>query len=277
MYPLSLRSRAGICRAPGSGPHLLLGRHRPDWVAVIRPLLSLLLLTATLNAQVGLDSTREDVIAHFGLPRGSSKAGDREILSYAGGRVVLDGGRVTDMDMRLEPAPAAAAPVEPVAPPVAPAMPVAKSVVPPPVRDPWFTNIEEAKAAAVAGNKRILVLFTGTDWCPPCQTFQAEVAYDADFHRIFSTSFVFLKVDWLRNRSQPEAEAERVTALRRHYGIAIFPTLMVLGADGTQLMRVDTRKGRVADGTADFFIQAIDEARQATRDGKPVTTSWWPF
>lgn len=252
-------------------------------------------LASTLCAELTVGSTRDEVIAEFGPPRGTTKAGTKEILSYPGGRVVLEDGRVTDSTLTGAPAPApmvsspatpSPALVTPAAPLSAPAAMALKSqalaeITEPanrkPAIDPWLLDFEAAKLAAARGQKRILVLFTGTDWCPPCQEFQAEVAYDSTFLKTFSPSFVFMKVNWLRNSPQPKAEAEQTARLRQQYGIATFPSLLVLAADGTQLMRVDTRKGRSASGMAEYFIQAIDEARQATRDGQPVKSNWRPF
>jgi thiol-disulfide isomerase/thioredoxin len=230
-------------------------------------------VAGALEAAVGVGATRDEVIAALGAPRGTSQAGRREILTYPDGRVVLDEGRVTSVDFKRAKPSAPSAPPAPVAPPPTPAPAPA---VPVPA-DPWLVDLEAAKRLAAAQKKRLLVLFTGTDWCPPCQAFQNEVAGNADFLGLAQTSFVLVKVDWLRNRPQPAEEAARVAALRRQYGIASYPTLVVLAADGTLLMRVDTRKGRPADSLADFYVQAVDEARQATRDGKPVSSSWWPF
>jgi len=239
---------------------------------------------ASAWAALGLGSTREEVIDHYGPPRGTSQSGKREILLYREGRVVLEGGRVTVFELKLPPEavssvppapPPAVAPTPiPTPPPSTKPVAPARAVVP---ADPWLTDFDAAKAQAVAHNKRMLVLFTGTDWCPPCQRFQNEVSGNEDFLRIFSPAFVFVKIDWLRNRPQPAAEAARVNALRREYGIASYPSLLVLAADGTMLMRVDTRKKREASSLADFYIQAVDEARQATRDGQPVKSGWWPF
>lgn len=252
---------------------------------VPRVLAALFLLATSLPAEVVPGSSRDQVLAEFGPPRGSTKAGAKEILSYPFARVLLEGGRVTEIALlgplpKAAPsaAPAAAAPMPSsavaAAPPVEPAAPTPSS---PRADDPWILNFETAKATATKDRKRILVLFTGTDWCGPCQEFQAQVAYHPDFLRTFSPSFVFLKINWLRNTPQPPAEAEQAARLRQQYGIAVYPTLLVLSADGTELTRVDTRKGRAASGTTDYFIQAIDEARVATRDGRPAKSGWWPF
>ena len=235
----------------------------------------LALMAGAVEAAVGLGATREEVVAALGTPRGTSQAGRREILMYPEGRVVLEEGKVTSVEFKRPAPPAAPAPA-PRTREAAPSRP-APAAPAPAAGDPWRVDFEAAKRLAAEQKKRLLVLFTGTDWCPPCQAFQAEVAGNADFLALAQTAFVLVKVDWLRNRPQPAEEAARVAALRRQYGIASYPTLVVLAADGTLLMRVDTRKARQADGLADFYLQAVDEARQATRDGKPVSSSWWPF
>lgn len=252
--------------------------------------LFLMLIAGPLGAEVTLGSTREQVVAEFGPPRGSTKAGSKEILTYPQGRVVLVLGQVSEMTMAATPPPApvavSPAPSGPAKPATAPEVmaqrtqalnqvltgPGGKSAT-----EPWLLDFEAAKAEASRDKKRILILFTGTDWCGPCQEFQAQVAHNPEFLKTFSPSFVFLKINWLRNTPQPPAEAAQAARLRQQYGIASFPSLLVLAADGTQLTRVDTSKGRAASSTADYFTQAIDEARIATRDGQPAKSSWWPF
>lgn len=242
-----------------------------------RALIAALAVTVSLRAEITLGSSRDEVVAELGSPRGTTKAGRREILSYPAGRVVLVDGRVTEMNVPAG-SPAAVPSLPGVAADRSPALaPVAAPSASREANDPWLLDFETAKGLAAKENKRILILFTGTDWCGPCQEFQAQVAYNPEFMKAFAASFVFLKINWLRNTPQPPAEAAQTARLRQLYGIASFPSLLVLAADGTQLTRVDTRKGRPASGTADYFIQAIDEARLATRDGQPVKSSWWPF
>ena len=98
-----------------------------------------------------------------------------------------------------------------------------------------------------------------------------------EFLNTFSPSFVGLKVNGVHTTPQPPSEAEQAARLRLACGIASYPSLLVLAADGTELTRIDTRKDRPASSPADYSIQAIDEVRLATRDGLPVKSSWWPF
>ena len=242
--------------------------------AVVLFLLLLASGVAGFSAPVFTGATRDAVIAAYGPPKGSTQMGEKEILVYPDGRVFLEKGLVKRIDMKA-PAAASAAPPESslpalAAPPVKPAPP--KVVAPAPVE--WLTNFEAAKAEATAKHKRILALFTGSDWCPACMKFEGEVAHNADFLRVTQISFVLLKLDYPENTPQPEALRVQNEPLRRRYGISYYPTLLVMSADGEKTLRVDNRRERPAADYADYFVQAVDEAR---KDFDQPKSSWWPF
>ncbi|MCF7760742.1 MAG: thioredoxin family protein [Cephaloticoccus sp.] len=250
--------------------------------------LALAILSATPIFAVQLGDTREAVIAELGKPQSQMAAGPREFLNYPDGRVEIRDGRVIEFRGVLA-KPAAAAPLDQTAgtPPVQQsastiqAAPLA-TVAPTPQRVPrqrtahWFTDIVQAQAAAQKENKLILALFTGTDWCGPCQQFKAEVELDQQFADIFSGSFVFFKNDWLRNTPQPKVVQEEVGRVKRKYRISAYPTLKVLNAEGEVLDTVEWTK--VQGGSfKEIMIEAIDNSRKATKGGKKVASGWWPF
>jgi thiol-disulfide isomerase/thioredoxin len=230
--------------------------------------------------QVG--DTRAAVIAELGEPKSKMTAGTREILTYPEGRIEISQGLVSEVRgsfaSRSSP-PAAATPAasEPAAPAAPnPAKPKTKPSVSASRTAHWFTSLSEAQAAAAKNNKRILALFTGSDWCGPCQQFDAEVAHDEQFAGIFARDFVFFKNDWLRNTPQPEAVKSEVNRVRLKYLIQVYPTLLVLNAEGEKLAKVGW-KGIEGGSLKEVAIEAIDHARKATKDGKKASGSWWPF
>lgn len=133
-----------------------------------------------------------------------------------------------------------------------------------------MTDFAAAQAEATASKRRLLVLFTGSDWCPPCMKFEANVAHAPEFLNLATTAFVLVKLDYPRNTPQSPAIRQRNEALLRQYGVNSYPTLMVISADGTKSTRVDTRSSRQADGIVDFYTQAVDEARR----GKEKSSLW---
>jgi thiol-disulfide isomerase/thioredoxin len=117
-------------------------------------------------------------------------------------------------------------------------------------------------------NKRILALFTGSDWCPPCRQFEVEVAHDEQFAGIFANSFVFFKNDWLRNTPQPREVLAEVSRVGHKYGISRYPTLKILNADGEVLGDVKWTEVRGGGSFKEIMIEAIDDTRKATKNGK---------
>lgn len=105
----------------------------------------LLTWSVACAAQIGVGSTREEVIAALGQPAGRSSTGAREVLNYPGGRVFLREGRVDELDVGLvpppvpEPAPAPAATVPAAPPPKPAAVPVA-AAAPAPEDHAWIKH-----------------------------------------------------------------------------------------------------------------------------------------
>ncbi|HKB89348.1 MAG TPA: thioredoxin family protein, partial [Opitutaceae bacterium] len=127
---------------------------------------------------------------------------------------------------------------------------------------PWMTNFLAAQTEATKTGRRMLVLFTGSDWCPPCIRFEQDVAHNADFLAKTQTDLVLVKLDYPRKHPQPSDVKESLEKLRQAYGVAAYPTLLIVSADGTKALRVDTTHPRESKTPADYFVQAIDEARQ---------------
>lgn len=223
---------------------------------------------------VKIGDSRADVIAELGEPQSTLAGGQQEFLNYAGGRVILIGGQVAEIrgTVTAAPTPTEVKSSAPVA--VAPVSTPSSPVTPP--SGHWYTDIDEAMAAADEADKRVLALFTGSDWCPPCQKFEAEVAHDEQFVSTFSPDFIFFKCDWLRNTPQSPSVAAEVKRLLQKYDISQYPTLKVLDSLGEELDEVDWTS--VRGGTLkEAMIAAIDESRKATTGGKKAASSWWPF
>jgi thiol-disulfide isomerase/thioredoxin len=215
---------------------------------------------------VAVGTAREEVVAQLGAPKSKLSAGGREIFNYPQGRVVFVGGKVVNVERIETPVPAPASADVPLPSP-ARAVTTAPKVAPVAKKNTagrgvWFTDFSAAQAEAVGTNRRMLVLFTGTDWCPPCIEFEAEVAHTNAFFNA-TRDFVLVKLDYLRNTPQPAAVKASYEALRQRYGVNAYPTFLVISADGAKSSRVDTTKRRRASDIADYFVQAVTEARLA--------------
>lgn len=239
-----------------------------------RLFLALLLLMPATAGAVRVGDTKAEVLTELGKPTATLGAGNREFLSYEGGRIELTDGVVTAFRGKFQqlPVPTDPAPSDPAEEPA----PEEETSAAPFTRGLWFTDFQEALEEAENADKRVLALFTGSDWCPPCQKFEAEVAHDEQFATIFSPYFVFYKCDWLRNTPQPPEVAAEVDRMKAAYDIDSFPTLKVLDSQGEELDEVDWT-GTRAQTFKGVMMKAIDDSRIATTGNKKAKSSWWPF
>jgi thioredoxin-related protein len=109
--------------------------------------------------------------------------------------------------------------------------PAATATSPRVYADNDFTDYGEALSASQARNRPMLILFTGSDWCPYCQSLQSEVLSTSEFQQYVNSHFVFLTVDDLRNTPVMDDEKKRVAGLEQKFGTSIFPSMFVVGGD----------------------------------------------
>ena len=98
----------------------------------------------------------------------------------------------------------------------------------------WFTNIDDAIAAASKSDKNILVKFTGSDWCPPCQMIQKEVFSKKEFTEAVKKSLVLCVID---SPKKDEALTKANKPLLNQYKISEFPTVLLLSTEGKEFKR----------------------------------------
>ena len=122
----------------------------------------------------------------------------------------------------------------------------------------WLTDLDEAKAKARAENKAILVDFTGSDWCGWCVQLRTTILDTEAFRSYAADKFVLLEVDVPRNiKKIGEKQHARNREIVRKYNISIYPSLLVLNANGEVL-------GGMIGGrdTLKSVIAPLDEALQ---------------
>jgi len=101
----------------------------------------------------------------------------------------------------------------------------------------WRTDYGEALQLAAESNRPVLVNFTGSDWCPPCQMLKRQV-FDAEgFQNFAAENLVLLEIDFPMRTPQPEELKSQNAVLQERFRIEGYPTLVVLDADGTERKR----------------------------------------
>lgn len=122
----------------------------------------------------------------------------------------------------------------------------------------WMTKFDEAKQKAVDENRPILLYFTGSDWCPPCQYLDKNVLETAAFKGFAQKSLVLVELDFPMRKQQSADLRQQNQALSKEYKIEGYPTLIVLSPEGTVL---DKTMG-VAHPDPDKFIRHLQSVIQ---------------
>ncbi len=92
----------------------------------------------------------------------------------------------------------------------------------------WHTNYAEALKKAQSQNKRLLLNFTGSDWCGWCIRLDKEVFSQAEFIQYADKNLICVKLDFPRGKQLPAAEAKQNFELQGKYRVQGYPTIVIL-------------------------------------------------
>jgi thioredoxin-related protein len=102
----------------------------------------------------------------------------------------------------------------------------------------WLTNFDEALQEAKTSNKKILLNFSGSDWCAPCILMKRNVFEQEAFQEYASENLVLLRADFPRNKkNQLEAalKAHNEKLADKYNPQGKFPLTLLLDAEGNVL------------------------------------------
>lgn len=114
----------------------------------------------------------------------------------------------------------------------------------------WQNDYEQALATAKAGNKCVLLDFTGSDWCGPCIQMNKAVFSKPAFVNYAEKNLILIEVDYPQRKKLPEKVTKQNERLMHQYGIdnSGFPTVILLNPDGKILGQLEGYGGeRPAD------------------------------
>ena len=97
----------------------------------------------------------------------------------------------------------------------------------------WLTDYDKALAQAKEENKKVLIDFTGSTWCPPCIQMHKDVLTKKEFIDYADKNLVLLLVDLPRGGA-PSPTVQKLTG---QYKIQVVPTYVVLNPQGREIDR----------------------------------------
>jgi thioredoxin-related protein len=102
----------------------------------------------------------------------------------------------------------------------------------------WQTDFGQAKELATVGNKKIILVFQGSDWCAPCIKLDREIWSTDEFKNLAKDEVVLLKADFPRRKQNklPKEQQEHNNQLAEKYNQnGYFPLVVVLDSKGSVL------------------------------------------
>ena len=98
----------------------------------------------------------------------------------------------------------------------------------------WETDYGKALEKAKAEKKRVLLDFTGSDWCPPCIELKRLVFSRPDFAAYAKKNLILVEIDFPKGKKQSDALKDQNEMLAKQYRIdeKVFPTVIVLDSAG---------------------------------------------
>lgn len=102
----------------------------------------------------------------------------------------------------------------------------------------WNNSLEDAKAMATKENKKILLVFSGSDWCAPCMKLEKTVWKSDVFKQEAESKWVLIKADFPKKKANqlPAEQTEINKKLAEKYNKeGNFPLVVLLDEKGKVL------------------------------------------
>jgi thioredoxin-related protein len=107
----------------------------------------------------------------------------------------------------------------------------------------WLTDFSAAKKKAKDENKPLLMLFTGSDWCPYCIQWEKEAFSKPEFKEYAKKNLVLLMVDFPEKKKLPKAQQKANDALLDKFKVEEYPTVIMLDSNGKKLGKFNYEEG----------------------------------
>lgn len=112
----------------------------------------------------------------------------------------------------------------------------------------WQTDYAKALENAKAQNKRVLLDFTGSDWCGPCIQLKKRAFSRPEFESYAEKNLILVEIDYPQRKKQSPALVKQNENLSKQYGIDEkgFPTLVLLDPSGKIVREMSGYDGETA-------------------------------
>jgi thioredoxin-related protein len=123
-------------------------------------------------------------------------------------------------------------------------------------KESWLTDIDSGVRKAKAEEKLVMVLFTGSDWCPPCMMMEKEVFSKKEFLDKAQKHYVMVMLDAPNKDPKLKKATQK---LAEKYKVNGYPTILLFDAEGKEFKRFVATDNRTVKG---FIKRLVKEKRR---------------
>jgi thioredoxin-related protein len=102
----------------------------------------------------------------------------------------------------------------------------------------WKTNFDEAKKEATEQNKKILLVFSGSDWCAPCIKLDKNIWQSEEFKVFANDNYILLRADFPKKKANAlplEIKNGNQILAEKYNNEGFFPLVVLLDNTGKVL------------------------------------------
>lgn len=99
----------------------------------------------------------------------------------------------------------------------------------------WQTDLDTALKISKEKEQKIVLVFSGSDWCAPCIKLEKEIWESEEFKTYSKDNFVLLRADFPRRKKNKlsKEQQEKNNKLAEKYNLnGYFPFVVVLNSNG---------------------------------------------
>ena len=103
-----------------------------------------------------------------------------------------------------------------------------------------YNNPDQAFQVALQSKKHVLLIFSGSDWCLPCQRLYREIISDSAFKNFATQNLVLIEADFPQKIKLSKEQILWNERLAEEFNPdGIFPYLLLLNADKSIITSLD--------------------------------------
>ncbi len=102
----------------------------------------------------------------------------------------------------------------------------------------WQENFDEAKKASKVSNKKIILVFSGSDWCAPCIKLDKSIWQSEEFKKYSDENYILYKADFPKKKANQLSETlkkQNLALAEKYNQNGNYPLVIVLNGEAKVL------------------------------------------